>query len=63
MIMIKTSKKTLSELKEKLHNMRIEVREIEELIEDCNEEDVDYSSNDYDDVRSRSKSRRSRYDY
>lgn len=43
--------------------MRIEVREIEELIEDCNEEDTDYSSSDYDDTRGRSRSRRSRYDY
>ena len=35
MIMIKTGKKSLSEMKEKLRRMRIEIQELEEDIDDC----------------------------
>ena len=72
MIMIKTEKKSLSEMKEKLHKMRLEVQELEDMIEDCDYKD-NYDYDDYnsrrrsrhdDDIeRDRERSRRSRYDY
>ena len=52
MIMIKTGKKSLSEMKEKLHRMKLEVQELEDAIEECSRnEDDDYNKdhdNDYD---------------
>ena len=58
MIMIKTGKKSLSEMKEKLRRMRIEIQELEEAIDDCetlDNRDTEYESqryrdnNDYED--------------
>jgi len=69
--MIKTGKKSLSEMKEKLHKMRIEIQELEEAIDSCERKD-DYDDYDYDsrrrsryddDDRDRERSRRGRYDY
>lgn len=52
MIMIKLEKKSLSEMKEKLHRMKLEVQELEDIIEECSrKEDDDYNKdydNDYD---------------
>ena len=39
MIMTKTGKKSLSEMKEKLRRMRIEIQELEEDIDDCETRD------------------------
>lgn len=50
--MIKLEKKSLSEMKEKLHRMKLEVQELEDIIEECSrKEDDDYNKdydNDYD---------------
>lgn len=52
MIMIKLEKKSLSEMKEKLHRMKLEVQELEDTIEECSrKEDDDYDKDynkDYD---------------
>ena len=52
MIMIKIEKKSLSEMKEKLHRLKLEVQELEDAIEECSRnEDDDYNKNydrDYD---------------
>lgn len=50
--MIKMEKKSLSEMKEKLHRMKLEVQELEDTIEECSrKENDDYDKNydnDYD---------------
>lgn len=50
--MIKIEKKSLSEMKEKLHRLKLEVQELEDAIEECSRnEDDDYNKNydrDYD---------------
>ena len=72
MIMIKTGKKSLSEMKEKLHRMRMEIQGLEEDIEECERKDNYDYDDDYDsrrrnrrddDDRERERTRRSRYDY
>ena len=74
MIMIKLEKKSLSEMKEKLHRMKLEIQELEDTIEECSrKEDDDYDKDydkDYDrdyDYRSRDReydgSSRGRYRY
>ena len=70
--MIKLEKKSLSEMKEKLHRMIIEIQELEEDIEECERKDNYDYDDDYDsrrrsrrddDDRERERTRRSRYDY
>lgn len=73
MIMIKTGKKSLSEMKEKLHKMRLEAQELEEMIDDCErhqdrdyDDDYDYRRHDRDDDydrRDRDERSRGRYRY
>ena len=48
MIMIKLEKKSLSEMKEKLHRMKIEVQELEDTIEECSRKEDDDYDKDYD---------------
>lgn len=48
MIMIKTGKKSLSEMKEKLHRMKLEVQELEDTIEECSRKEDDDYDKDYD---------------
>ena len=45
--MIKLEKKSLSEMKEKLHRMKLEVQELEDTIEECSRKEDDYDK-DYD---------------
>ena len=47
-IMIKMEKKSLSEMKEKLHRMKIEVQELEDTIEECSRKENDDYDKDYD---------------
>ena len=46
--MIKLEKKSLSEMKEKLHRMKLEVQELEDTIEECSRKEDDDYDNDYD---------------
>ena len=46
--MIKMEKKSLSEMKEKLHRMKIEVQELEDTIEECSRKENDDYDKDYD---------------
>lgn len=46
--MIKLEKKSLSEMKEKLHRMKIEVQELEDTIEECSRKEDDDYDKDYD---------------
>lgn len=48
MIMIKLEKKSLSEMKEKLHRMKLEVQELENTIEECSRKEDDDYDKDYD---------------
>lgn len=48
MIMIKLEKKSLSEMKEKLHRMKLEVQELEDTIEECSRKENDDYDKDYD---------------
>ena len=48
MIMIKMEKKSLSEMKEKLHRMKLEVQELEDAIEECSRNEDDDYNKDYD---------------
>ena len=48
MIMIKLEKKSLSEMKEKLHRMKLEVQELEDTIEECSRKEDDEYDKDYD---------------
>lgn len=48
MIMIKMEKKSLSEMKEKLHRMKLEVQELEDTIEECSRKEDDDYDKDYD---------------
>ena len=48
MIMIKMEKKSLSEMKEKLHRMKLEVQELEDTIEECSRKEDDNYDKDYD---------------
>lgn len=48
MIMIKLEKKSLSEMKEKLHRMKLEVQELEDTIEECSRKEDDDYNKDYD---------------
>ena len=48
MIMIKTGKKSLSEMKEKLYRMKLEVQELEDTIEECSRKEDDDYDKDYD---------------
>ena len=48
MIMIKLEKKSLSEMKEKLHRMKLEVQELEDTIEECSRKESDDYDKDYD---------------
>lgn len=48
MIMIKMEKKSLSEMKEKLHRMKLEVQELEDTIEECSRKENDDYDKDYD---------------
>ena len=48
MIMIKLEKKSLSEMKEKLHRMKLEVQELEDTIEECSRKEDDDYDKDYD---------------
>ena len=48
MIMIKLEKKSLSEMKEKLHRMKLEVQELEDTIEECSRKEDDNYDKDYD---------------
>lgn len=69
MIMIKTGKKSLSEMKEKLRRMRIEIQELEEAIDDCeihDNRDTEYESRryrDYNDYEDRDRERERDRDY
>lgn len=47
-IMIKMEKKSLSEMKEKLHRMKLEVQELEDTIEECSRKEDDDYDKDYD---------------
>ena len=47
-IMIKMEKKSLSEMKEKLHRMKLEVQELEDTIEECSRKEDDDYNKDYD---------------
>ena len=46
--MIKLEKKSLSEMKEKLHRMKLEVQELEDTIEECSRRENDDYDKDYD---------------
>lgn len=46
--MIKLEKKSLSEMKEKLHRMKFEVQELEDTIEECSRKEDDDYDKDYD---------------
>lgn len=46
--MIKMEKKSLSEMKEKLHRMKLEVQELEDTIEECSRNEDDDYNKDYD---------------
>lgn len=46
--MIKMEKKSLSEMKEKLHRMKLEVQELEDTIEECSRKEDDDYNKDYD---------------
>lgn len=46
--MIKIEKKSLSEMKEKLHRMKLEVQELEDAIEECSRDEDDGYNKDYD---------------
>ena len=46
--MIKTGKKSLSEMKEKLHRMKLEVQELEDAIEECSRNEDDGYNKDHD---------------
>ena len=46
--MIKMEKKSLSEMKEKLHRMKLEVQELEDTIEECSRKERDDYNKDYD---------------
>lgn len=46
--MIKMEKKSLSEMKEKLHRMKLEVQELEDTIEECSRKENDDYDRDYD---------------
>ena len=46
--MIKLEKKSLSEMKEKLHRMKLEVQELEDTIEECSRKEYDDYDKDYD---------------
>lgn len=46
--MIKMEKKSLSEMKEKLHRMKLEVQELEDTIEECSRKEDDDYDKDYD---------------
>lgn len=46
--MIKLEKKSLSEMKEKLHRMKLEVQELEDTIEECSRKENDDYDKDYD---------------
>ena len=46
--MIKLEKKSLSEMKEKLHRMKLEVQELEDTIEECSRKEDDGYDKDYD---------------
>ncbi len=46
--MIKLEKKSLSEMKEKLHRMKLEVQELEDTIEECSRKEDDDYDKDYD---------------
>lgn len=46
--MIKMEKKSLSEMKEKLHRMKLEVQELEDTIEECSRKENDDYDKDYD---------------
>lgn len=46
--MIKLEKKSLSEMKEKLHRMKLEVQELEDTIEECSRKENDDYNKDYD---------------
>lgn len=48
MIMIKIEKKSLSEMKEKLHRLKLEVQELEDAIEECSRNEDDDYNKDYD---------------
>ena len=48
MIMIKLEKKSLYEMKEKLHRMKLEVQELEDTIEECSRKEDDDYDKDYD---------------
>ena len=48
MIMIKLEKKSLSEMKEKLHRLKLEVQELEDAIEECSHNEDDDYNKDYD---------------
>ena len=46
--MIKIEKKSLSEMKEKLHRLKLEVQELEDAIEECSRNEDDDYNKDYD---------------
>lgn len=46
--MIKMEKKSLFEMKEKLHKMKLEVQELEDTIEECSRKESDDYDKDYD---------------
>lgn len=46
--MIKMEKKSLFEMKEKLHKMKLEVQELEDTIEECSRKENDDYDKDYD---------------
>lgn len=51
--MVQRGKKSFSEMREKLHRMRMEIQDLEETIEECGNSSRDYSD-DYEDRNYRS---------
>ena len=62
-IMMKMEKKSLSEMKEKLHRMKLEVQELEDTIEECSRKENDDYDKDYDKDYDREYDGRSRGRY
>ncbi len=62
--MIQREKKNLSEMKERLHKMRMEIQELEETIEMCNTEHNYYDNNydNYEEYNSRNRDYRANGD-
>lgn len=55
--MIQNGKKNISDVKEKLHKMRMEIQELEETIDMC---ETNNRYNDYDDYEYRNRNYRER---